>query len=53
MIRAERGLTDLNGIAGIDFARTETRPGVLDAAEVVPDCRHVNMAATAGGLKYR
>ena len=50
VIGAEHRFADLHRPAGVDFAVDEAASGVLDATQVVPDQRRIDVVGAAGGL---
>jgi hypothetical protein len=50
VVGAEHRFADLHRPAGVDFAVDETASGVLEATQVVPDCRRIDVVGAAGGL---
>ena len=50
VIGAEHRFADVHRPAGVDFAVDETAPGVVDAPQVVPDRRRIDVVGAPGGL---
>jgi len=50
VIGAKHRFADLHRLSGVGLAVDETAPGVLDAPQVVPDRRRIDVVGAAGGL---